>query len=48
MMSQSDLPYKFWAEAVSTAVYLVNLSPSSAIDFSTPFELSHKWVADYS
>ncbi|OAE21677.1 hypothetical protein AXG93_4170s1180 [Marchantia polymorpha subsp. ruderalis] len=47
MMSQSGLPYKFWAEAVNTAVYLINLSPSSAIDFSTPFELRHKRVADY-
>ncbi|OAE20925.1 hypothetical protein AXG93_3256s1720 [Marchantia polymorpha subsp. ruderalis] len=48
MMSQSGLPYKFWAEAMNTAVYLVNLSPSSVIDFSTPFELRHKRVADYS
>ncbi|OAE28834.1 hypothetical protein AXG93_684s1130 [Marchantia polymorpha subsp. ruderalis] len=47
MMSQSGLPYKFWFEAVNTAVYLVNRSPSSATDFSTSFELRHKRVADY-
>ena len=47
MLSQSSLPHKFWVEAVNTAVYLVNLSPSSAIDFKTLFELRHKRVADY-
>jgi len=48
MLSQSSLPYEFWAEAVNTAAYMVNLSPSSAINFSTPFELRYKRVADYS
>ena len=48
MLSQSGLPHEFWAEVVNTAVYLVNLSPSSAINFLTPFEMRHKRVADYS
>ena len=48
MLSQSGLSHEFWAEAVNTATYVVNLSPSSAINFSTPFELRHKRVADYS
>ncbi|OAE22091.1 hypothetical protein AXG93_1175s1000 [Marchantia polymorpha subsp. ruderalis] len=38
MLSESGLPGEFWAETVNTAIYLVNLSPFSAINFSTPFE----------
>ncbi|KAL2653645.1 hypothetical protein R1flu_021773 [Riccia fluitans] len=48
MLSHSSLPPKFWAEAINTAAYLVNLSPCSAIQLKTPFELWHKWVPDYS
>ncbi|OAE24056.1 hypothetical protein AXG93_2402s1150 [Marchantia polymorpha subsp. ruderalis] len=48
MLSESGLPGEFWTEAVNTVVYLVNFSPSSAINFSTPFELRHKRMADYS
>ncbi|KAJ0489574.1 putative RNA-directed DNA polymerase [Helianthus annuus] len=38
MLFGSGLPKKFWAEALSTAAYLVNMSPSSAIDMETPME----------
>jgi hypothetical protein len=38
MLAESKLPRKFWAEAVSTAVYLRNRSPSSAVKGMTPFE----------
>lgn len=38
MLSKSGLPKVFWAEAVSTAAYLVNRSPSAAIDMMTPME----------
>ncbi|XP_073119735.1 uncharacterized mitochondrial protein AtMg00710-like [Henckelia pumila] len=40
MLNESCLPSKFWAKAASTACYLINLSPSSAIDFMVP---EHKW-----
>ncbi|KAI5641000.1 hypothetical protein M9H77_19142 [Catharanthus roseus] len=33
------IPKPFWGEAVSTAVYLINRSPSTAINFKTPLEL---------
>ncbi|XP_075485322.1 uncharacterized protein LOC142525037 [Primulina tabacum] len=36
MLSESGLPNKFWAEAASTACYLINRSPSSAIEFLVP------------
>ena len=35
MLINSKLPRCFWAEAVSTVCYLVNRSPSAAIDFKT-------------
>ena len=38
MLSGANLPYKFWAEAVSTAVYLRNRSPTKAVYGMTPFE----------
>ncbi|KAH9658263.1 Integrase catalytic domain-containing protein [Citrus sinensis] len=39
MLINSKLPRCFWAEAVSTTCYLVNRSPSAAIDFKTPKEI---------
>lgn len=39
MLSESGLGQRFWAEAVATAVYLINRSPSSAVDFAIPEEL---------
>jgi hypothetical protein len=47
MLSQSGLSHEFWAEVVNTAVYLINLPPSKAINFLTSFEMRHKRVADY-
>ena len=39
MLINSKLPRCFWAEAVSTTCYLVNRSPSAAIDYKTPKEI---------
>ncbi|MCP4490581.1 MAG: DDE-type integrase/transposase/recombinase, partial [Gammaproteobacteria bacterium] len=38
MLGDSKMQKKFWAEALSTAVYLKNRSPSAAVDKKTPFE----------
>ena len=35
MLSNAGLSKDFWAEAVSTACFLVNRSPSTAIEFKT-------------
>jgi len=41
MLSESGLGKQFWAEAASTAVFLINKSPSSSIEFDIPEE---KWT----
>lgn len=38
MMHAKKLPQKYWAEAVSTAVYLLNRTPTRALDSQTPYE----------
>lgn len=38
MLRSKGLPNNFWAEAVSTAVYLLNLSPTRALKNMTPFQ----------
>ena len=43
MLGYSQLPPKFWAEALSTAVYLQNRSPTKAVEAMTPFEA---WVGE--
>lgn len=47
MLIHAGLPKSFWGEAISTAAYLVNRSPSSAIDFKTPLEMWYGKPADY-
>ena len=38
MLADSKLPKRFWAEALSTAVYLRNRSPTRAVQDMTPYE----------
>ncbi|CAL9026855.1 unnamed protein product [Prunus brigantina] len=38
MMFEKGMPLEFWAEAVNTAVYVLNRSPTKALDKKTPFE----------
>ena len=47
MLSNSKLPKSFWAEAASTACYVINRSPSRAIEKKTPYELWSGKPADY-
>lgn len=43
MLSDARLGKEFWAEAVNTAVYLINRSPASGVNKKTPEELwTHK------
>ncbi|XXG58369.1 hypothetical protein AAC387_Pa04g0693 [Persea americana] len=47
ILSNAGLPRKFWAEAVNTACYLINRSPSTAIECKTPVEVWSPAPADY-
>ena len=38
MLADSKLPKRFWAKALSTAVYTRNRSPTKAVNGMTPFE----------
>ena len=38
MLADAKWPKQFWAETLSTAVYLRNRSPTTAVDDSTPYE----------
>jgi transposase InsO family protein len=38
ILLQAKLPCEFWAEAVNTAVYLRNRSPTASLDGKTPYE----------
>ena len=48
LLSNAGLSRDFWVEAVNTACYLVNCSPSTAIDCKTPYEVWSCTPADYS
>ena len=38
MLLEASLPERFWADAVATAVYILNRSPTKALTGKTPFE----------
>ncbi|KAG8489067.1 hypothetical protein CXB51_017037 [Gossypium anomalum] len=48
MLSNANLPKSFWAEAASTACFLINRSPSVAIEKKTPQEVRSGNPANYS
>ena len=48
LLSNSGLPKSFWAEAAVTACFLVNRSPSTAIDKKTPEEVWSSSPPNYS
>jgi len=42
MLYQANLPKSFWAEAMTTATYLINRLPSEAIHDQIPYEKRHQ------
>nr|KYP64656.1 Retrovirus-related Pol polyprotein from transposon TNT 1-94 [Cajanus cajan] len=48
MLLGSGLSKKFWGEAATTAAYLINKCPSSALNHKTPMEAWHGKPVDYS
>ncbi|GLU00818.1 hypothetical protein SLE2022_181580 [Rubroshorea leprosula] len=43
MLKAKGLPNSFWAEAIHTAAYIQNRSPTAALHHQTPFEAWHGW-----
>lgn len=41
MLKSKGVPSKYWGEAISTAVYLINRSPTKSLDRKTPYEAWH-------
>ena len=39
MLKQANLPSKYWAEAVSTAIFLENITPMRKLNWKTPYQL---------
>ena len=48
MRSNARLPKVFWAKTVNTASFIINKSPSSAMDFKIPEEIWSSRPVDYS
>ena len=48
MMIAASLPPHFWAEAVTTSTYLINIQPSAALQGGTPLERLSGRSPDYS
>jgi len=48
MLKAAGLGKSFWAEAVNTACYVINRSPSTAIELKTPMEIWIEKPVDYS
>ncbi|GJQ96508.1 retrotransposon protein, putative, ty1-copia subclass [Tanacetum coccineum] len=46
-LTVSGLPKTFWAEVTCTAAYLINRSPSTAIEKKTPMEMWSRHPSDY-
>ena len=47
LIFQSNVPNKFWGEALLTVVCLINRMPSSVLNNQTPFEVLYKIRATY-
>lgn len=47
LLSQASLPLTYWDYAFSTAVFLINRLPSSAIKFQAPYTLLFHTLPDY-
>ena len=48
MLKTIDLAKSFWAEAINTACYVINRSPSTTINLKTPIEMWTGKPVDYS
>ncbi len=47
LLAYSSMPLKFWDEAFTSAVYLINRTPSRLLKYATPLERLFKQTPDY-
>ena len=47
MLISAGLPKTFWAEAVTTTAFLINICPSTTLNFKTPEEIWSGHPLDY-
>ncbi len=48
MLAHADLPKNYWAEAIKTAAYLKNRTPTRSLDGRTPYEVWYQRACDVS
>jgi hypothetical protein len=47
MLLAASLPHKFWAEALCTAVYIINRLPTPVLKWASPFQILFGRAPDY-
>lgn len=47
LLAYAKMPLKFWVEAFLTDVHVINLLPSSSVNFQIPFELLYQKPPNY-
>ena len=47
LLAQAAMPLKYWREAFSSAVYLINRLPTLTLYIKSPFEVAYHRTPDY-
>jgi hypothetical protein len=47
LLAQASMPLKFWDEAFTTVVYLINHTPNMVINYETPLECVFQTKSNY-
>ena len=44
ILYEGHLPLALWGEAVITATYLINITPSAAVGMRSPYQMRHRRI----